>query len=111
MVSNGGFEVDPAELRKFASYLSDTAHAEIVDAANGVHSANGFDNSAFGIFAAQILAIPARIAMAAVTDNLNKLADEISQAAQSTVTAATTYQQHEESVTRTLNTISPGDGL
>jgi hypothetical protein len=109
VVSAGGFQVDPAELRKFASYLSDTAHAEIVDAADGVHSANGFDNAAFGIFAAQLLAVPARIAMAAVTDNLNSLANEISQAAQTTVAAAAQYRQHEETVTNTLNAISPGD--
>ncbi|HEY4460554.1 MAG TPA: hypothetical protein VGN81_40015, partial [Pseudonocardiaceae bacterium] len=81
MTQSGGYQVDPTELTTFASYVSGTTHSEITDAANGVHSANGFDNNAFGIFAAQLLAVPARIAMGVATDNLNKLASEISNAA------------------------------
>ena len=80
MTQSGGYQVDPNELHTFASYLSGTTHSEITDAANGVRSANGFDDNAFGIFAAQLLAVPARIAMAVAVDNLNSLGKEISDA-------------------------------
>jgi hypothetical protein len=96
MTQSGGYQVDPTELTTFASYLGGTAHSEITDAANGVHSANGFDNNAFGIFAAQLLAVPARIAMGVATDNLNKLASEISNAADLTNQTATNYRQSEQ---------------
>jgi hypothetical protein len=96
MTQSGGYQVDPSELTTFATYLSGTTHGEIVDAANGVHSANGFDNNAFGIFAAQLLAVPARIAMGVANDNLNKLASEISGAADLTNTTADNYRQNEQ---------------
>jgi hypothetical protein len=95
-VTQGGYTVDPTQLNKFASYLNDTAHSEINDAASGVQSANGFDNAAFGIFAAQLLAVPARIAMAVAVTNLNKLAGEISDAGRLTTTTASNYQQNEQ---------------
>jgi hypothetical protein len=96
VTQSGGYQVDPNELTKFASYLSGTAHGEIVDAANGVHAANGFDNNAFGIFAAQLLAVPARIAMGVATDSLNSLAGEISAAADLTTKTAGNYQRNEQ---------------
>ena len=96
MTQSGGYQVDPSELTKFASYLSGTTHGEVTDAANGVHSANGFDNNAFGIFAAQLLAVPARIAMGVATDNLNSLASEISSAADLTNKTAGNYTQNEQ---------------
>jgi hypothetical protein len=60
-------------------------------ASSSVHSANGFDNSAFGIFAAQLLAVPARIALAVVGGNLDDLAKEFNDAADRTKQVATTY--------------------
>jgi hypothetical protein len=105
VTQSGGYQVDPNQLRTFASYLSGTAHSEITDAANGVHSANGFDNNAFGIFAAQLLATPARIAMAVAVDNLNSLAKEISDAAQLTTTTATNYQQNEQNAAGSFHAI------
>ena len=109
MVSQGGYQVDPTELQKFSKYLADTTHRDITDAANGVHSANGFDNNAFGIFAAQLLAVPARIAMGVVADNLNKLATEIDQAAKTTATTATNYQNQEKSAAGSFEDIPTGD--
>lgn len=105
MTQSGGYQVDPNELHTFASYLSNTTHSEITDAANGVKADNGFDNSAFGIFAAQLLAVPARIAMAVAVDNLNSLAGEISSAAQQTTTTATNYQQNEQNSAGSFNAI------
>ena len=95
-VTSGGYQVDPAELTTFASYLNGTTHADVTAAANGVHAANGFDNNAFGIFAAQLLAVPARIAMGVATDNLNSLASEISSAANLTTTTANNYRTNEQ---------------
>ncbi|HEY4453905.1 MAG TPA: hypothetical protein VGN81_06290, partial [Pseudonocardiaceae bacterium] len=69
------------------------------------HSANGFDNNAFGIFAAQLLAVPARIAMGVATDNLNKLASEISNAADLTNTTASNYRQNEQNTAGSFQAI------
>ena len=69
------------------------------------HSANGFDNNAFGIFAAQLLAVPARIAMAVSTDNLNKLASEITNAADLTNTTASNYRQNEQNAAGSFQAI------
>lgn len=104
-MTQGGYQVDPNELTKFASYLSGTAHGEIVDAANGVHSANGFDNNAFGIFAAQLLAVPARIAMGVAASNLNALASEISAAADLTTKTASNYTQNEQNTAGSFQAI------
>lgn len=95
-MTQGGYQVDPSELTKFAAYLSGTAHSEITDAANSVHAANGFDNNAFGIFAAQLLAVPARIAMGVAAANLTSLASEISAAADLTTKTASNYNQNEQ---------------
>jgi hypothetical protein len=105
MTQSGGYQVDPTELTTFASYLSGTTHGQITDAANGVHSANGFDDNAFGVFAAQLLAVPARIAMGVATDNLNKLADEISSAADLTNTTAANYRQNEQNAAGSFQAI------
>jgi hypothetical protein len=96
MTQSGGYQVDPNELTTFASYLSGTTHGEITDAANGVHSANGFDDNAFGVFAAQLLAVPARIAMGVAAANLDSLASEISSAADLTMKTANNYTQNEQ---------------
>ncbi|HEX3782574.1 MAG TPA: hypothetical protein VHX38_23150 [Pseudonocardiaceae bacterium] len=106
MTSSGGYQVDPNELHTFASYLGTTTHSEVTDAANGVKSANGFDDNAFGIFAAQLLAVPARIAMAVAVDNLNSLAKEVSDAAQSTTTTATNYQRNDQNSASSFQSIN-----
>lgn len=91
-----GYTVVTQELNQFASYLNGTTHPAVVAAANQVHSDNGFDNSAFGIFAAQILAVPARIAMGVVAGNLDKLAGQIASAGQATTQTANVYVQNEK---------------
>lgn len=108
MTQSGGYQVDPSELTTFASYLGGTTHTEITDAANGVHAANGFDNNAFGIFAAQLLAVPARIAMAVANDNLTKLASEIANAADLTNTTAANYRQNEQNTAGSFQAIDGG---
>lgn len=108
MTQSGGYQVNPSELTTFASYLNGTTHSAVTDAANGVHSANGFDNNAFGIFAAQLLAVPARIAMGVATDNLNKLASEISDAATLTNTTADNYRQNEQNNAGSFQAIDGG---
>jgi hypothetical protein len=103
-VADNGYQVDPEELNRFADYLGRTTSTEVSDAAKGVHSANGFDNAAFGIFAAQYLSIPARIDMALVTSNLNDLAKEITDAADRTKQAATNYAERDHQVANGLQT-------
>ncbi|HEX7661756.1 MAG TPA: hypothetical protein VF444_19980 [Pseudonocardiaceae bacterium] len=105
MTQAGGYQVDPAELQKFASYLSSTTHNDIQSASGAVSDANGFDNSAFGILLAQILAVPARIAMGVVSGKLKDLASEIDQASQDTVSTAKNYQDNEQTVSTSFNSI------
>jgi hypothetical protein len=106
VTQGGGYQVDPAELKTFAGYQSGTAHDEITEAANAVHSANGFDNNAFGIFAAQLLAVPARIAMAVAVDNLNSLAKEVADAGQRTTATASNYQQNDQNAAGSFQAIN-----
>ncbi|HVV09555.1 hypothetical protein [Amycolatopsis sp.] len=98
-----GFEVDPAELKTFGSYLTNTTVPAVKDAAGGVHSANGFDNQAFGIVLAQILAVPARIAMGVVAGNLDTLSDNITKTADATNKAAEAYTGQDGNVSAGLN--------
>ncbi|RJQ76782.1 hypothetical protein D5S17_17120 [Pseudonocardiaceae bacterium YIM PH 21723] len=107
MTAGGGFHVDPAELRKFSSYLSGTAHSQIDTAAKGVYSANGFDNAAFGIFAAQLLAVPARIAMGVVTNNINALATATTEHADNVIKTAEVYEHHEDTTKQGFTAIKP----
>jgi len=95
-VAEGGYQVHPDELNRFAGYLTGTTKPEVEKAASGVRAHNGFDNNAFGIFAAQLLAVPARIAMAVVADNLDNLAKEIADAADRTKKAATLYSEQDK---------------
>jgi len=102
--SSGGYQVITAELTDFANYLKGTTSPAVSKAAGDVHADNGFDNNAFGIFAAQILAIPARIAMGIVAGNLDKLSKEVDDVAQRTSQAARTYDEHEHTTSQNLQT-------
>lgn len=101
-MSGNGYQVVTEELNKFADYLKSTTGPAMSQAASGVHSANGFDNNAFGIFVAQILAVPARIAMGVVAANLDDLSQEIADAGQRTTQAAQAYEDHEQDVAKGL---------
>lgn len=101
-MADNGYQVDPQELRTFAGYLSNTTAPAVQQASGGVHEANGFDNNAFGVFLAQIMAIPARIAMGAVGDRLTQLSKEVTDAAQRTRQAAAAYDNHDQSVAADL---------
>ncbi|HET6502863.1 MAG TPA: hypothetical protein VFG87_19085 [Amycolatopsis sp.] len=101
-MADGGYQVETQELNKFADYLKGTTGPVVSQAAGSVHSANGFDNNAFGVFVAQLLAVPARIAMGVVAGNLDSVSKEIADAGDRTAQAATTYDQHEQSVVGTL---------
>jgi len=102
-VAGDGFAVDPDELHTFGQYLSNTTAPAVKEAAGGVHAANGFDNQAFGIFLAQILAVPARIAMGVVADNLDKISDNVTKTAESTNKAADAYTNQDDSASAGLN--------
>lgn len=97
-----GFSADPAELRKFGDYLTNTTAPAVREAASGVHAANGFDNQAFGVLVAQILAVPARIAMATVADNLDEVSQDVTQAAETTGKAATAYTTQDDNASTGL---------
>lgn len=99
-----GFSVDPAELRNFGGYLTNTTAPAVQQAASGVHAANGFDDQAFGVLVAQILAVPARIAMATVGDNLDTVSQDVTQAADATTKAAEAYRTQDDNAATGLGT-------
>ncbi|HEV7974285.1 hypothetical protein [Amycolatopsis sp.] len=104
MVSGAGFSVDPAELEKFSQFLSGTTQPAVQDAANRMEAANGFDNAAFGILLAQVLAVPSRITMAVITGEITKLVGDIAKSATDVKKAADVYTNHDSSVVQTLGT-------
>ncbi|MEU0794703.1 hypothetical protein ABZ342_31970 [Amycolatopsis sp. NPDC005961] len=104
MVSGEGFSVDPAELQKFSQFLSGTTQPAVQDAANRMQAANGFDNAAFGILLAQVLAVPSRITIAAITGEINKLVGDIGKSAEDVKKAAETYSTHDANTAQGLST-------
>lgn len=104
MVSGAGFSVDPAELQKFSQFLSGTTQPAVQDAANRMQAANGFDNAAFGILLAQVLAVPSRITMAVITGEITKLVGDLGKSATDLKTAADTYATHDANTAQGLST-------
>ncbi|HEY2057728.1 hypothetical protein [Amycolatopsis sp. NBC_01480] len=103
-MAGNGFTVIPDELHKFSGYLTGTTAPAVKEAASGVHGANGFDNQAFGILLAQILAVPARIAMGVVAGNLDKISDDVNATADATKKAAEAYTNQDEAASKGLGT-------
>ena len=104
MVSGAGFSVDPAELQKFSQFLSGTTQPAVQDAANRMQAANGFDNAAFGILLAQVLAVPSRITMGVITGEISKLVGDISKSADDVKKAADVYSTHDSNTAQGLST-------
>ncbi|GAB3734957.1 hypothetical protein GCM10027598_60750 [Amycolatopsis oliviviridis] len=104
MVSGAGFSVDPAELRKFSRFLSDTTQPAVQDAANRMQAANGFDNAAFGFLLAQALAVPSRITMATITGEIDKLVGDIGKSAADVKKAADMYANQDADAATTIGT-------
>jgi hypothetical protein len=95
-------QVLPDELTTFARYLDSTTGPEVSRAADKVREINGFDNDAFGILVAQLLAAPARIAMDVVAKNLSGAADEIHDLGARTWRAATDYEATDQAAGRAV---------
>jgi len=104
VVSGEGFSVDPAELQKFSQFLSGTTQPAVQDAANRMQAVNGFDNAAFGILLAQILAVPSRITMAVITGEITKLVGDIGKSADDVKKAADVYATHDSNTAQGLRT-------
>lgn len=104
MVSGEGFTVDPAELQKFSQFLSGTTQPAVQDAANRMQAANGFDNAAFGILLAQVLAVPSRITMGVITGEITKLVGDIAKSADDVKKAADVYSTHDSNTAQGLST-------
>ena len=106
MVSGEGFSVDPAELQKFSQFLSGTTQPAVQDAANRMQAANGFDNAAFGILLAQVLAVPSRITMGVIAGEIGKLAGDIAKSSDDVKKAAEVYANHDSSTAKGLSTFN-----
>jgi hypothetical protein len=104
VVSGAGFSVDPAELQKFSQFLSGTTQPAVQDAANRMQAANGFDNAAFGILLAQVLAVPSRITMGVIAGEITKLVGDIGKSADDVKKAADVYSTHDANTAQGLST-------
>jgi hypothetical protein len=69
-----------------------------------MQAANGFDNAAFGILLAQVLAVPSRITMGVITGEIGKLAGDIAKSAADVKKAAETYETHDSATAQGLST-------
>jgi hypothetical protein len=95
--TTGTVSVDTEGIKRFADYFeNDTVHA-IKQAADGVHALNGGDVNAFGVLLAQILGVPARIAMGVAGDHLDDLAHTMADVAKSVQDTASVYEDIEHS--------------
>ena len=92
-----GFAVQPAQLTTFSGFIRDTTAPIVQDAASELNGkATGFDNNAFGLVLAQVMAIPARIALGVGADQLNGLKSRLENAATTTDTTASNYQNSDQ---------------
>jgi len=103
-----GYQVDPGELTRFAGYLTQTTAPDVDKSAQSVSSLNGFDVNAFGILVAQVFAVPTRIALGVVSAKMNSLSSEITDAARTTTTTATRYQDNEANQAQAFQSIPVG---
>ncbi|WP_406442557.1 hypothetical protein OHB00_40500 [Streptomyces sp. NBC_00631] len=93
---NGTVSVDTDGLEQFADYLqNDTVYA-IRRASEGVHALNDGGVNAFGVLLAQVLGVPARIAMAVTADHLDDLAHTMADVAKSVYDTASVYEDIEQ---------------
>ena len=88
--------VDSAALDAFHDHLANGTVAELGRVASGVHRLNGGDVNAFGVFFAQVLGIPSRIAMATAADHIDDLTRQMSDLAKNVKDTADAYDQVEQ---------------
>jgi hypothetical protein len=104
-----GFQVQPSQLTGFAGFLRNTTEPVVQAAAQDLNAkATGFDNDAFGVILAQILALPARIALGAGADTLNNLKSELDNAASTTDTTAGNYQNTDQQNANSFTAVQGG---
>ena len=101
------FAVHPDELDKFSQYLEQTTAPAVKQAAADVHGSNGFDFDAFGAVLGQVLGIPARIALAAVGDNLSGVSDNVAHTSELTKKAAKAYRDQDASAKEGIDKFLP----
>jgi hypothetical protein len=104
VASGEGFNVDPQQLKDFSTFLSTSTQPAVQSAADRMKAANGFDNEAFGIFLAQIWAIPSRITMAAIQGEISKLVGDIGNSATDVKKAAEAYETQVADAAKSLGT-------
>ena len=88
--------VDSAALDAFHDHLANGTVAELGRVASGVHRLNGGDVNAFGVFFAQVLGIPSRIAMATAAGHLDDLTQQMAELAKNVKDTADAYDQVEQ---------------
>lgn len=89
-------QVDTAGLRYVQRYLSDMTVNQLERVASGIHDLNGGDVNAFGVFVAQVLGIPSRIAMGAAAGHIGDLARLMTEVAKKVKDTADIYDQVED---------------
>ncbi|WP_409182442.1 type VII secretion target [Amycolatopsis sp. VS8301801F10] len=106
-MTGNGFTVHPDELHKFSEYLDKTTVPAVDDSAKAVDDANGGDIDAFGVVLAQVLAIPARIALKAVSDNLHGVAKDVTDSADKTRQASEQYRKGDQDLAKAFDKFKP----
>ncbi|MFJ9411267.1 hypothetical protein [Streptomyces sp. NPDC101393] len=96
MTYNGVVGVDTDDLKRFADSLENDTVPTIQRVSEGVHTLNGGDVNAFGVLLAQVLGVPARIAMAVTADHLDDLAHTMGDVSKSVRDTASVYEDTEE---------------
>jgi hypothetical protein len=106
MTAAGGFTVEPEVLDSYSTGLDDRAQ-RVVQASQRVDAASGFDLNAFGILIGQVLAIPARIALADLQGKLHSAADGATSAAEKVRSAAKVYRETDGDHSKVLDGLRP----
>ncbi|MFF0145506.1 hypothetical protein ATK36_1689 [Amycolatopsis sulphurea] len=106
-MSGNGFTVHTDELHTFSRYLDGRTAPAVHDAAKSVDDANRGDVDSFGVLLAQLLAVPARITLKTVSDNLHGVADDVTKTAGSTKQAAERYAEQDAHFAAGLGKFDP----
>ncbi|MFD7921400.1 hypothetical protein ACFV3R_19495 [Streptomyces sp. NPDC059740] len=108
MAQSGAVGVDTDSLRRFADSLQYGTASAIQRVSEGVHTLNGGDVNAFGVLLAQVLGVPARIAMAVTAGHLDDLAHTIGDVSRTVRDTASVYEDTEQANVQLSRALAEG---
>ncbi|RSN19351.1 hypothetical protein DMC61_40035 [Amycolatopsis sp. WAC 04169] len=84
------------ELERYARHLESVTSADLTGVARGISGLGGGQVGAFGVFAAQALGVPCRVALSGLGDQVTDLATRISELAGAVREAAHDVERTDE---------------